>query len=297
MKPPVFEYIMADSTASAIAALQRYDGNARMLAGGQSLVPLLNMRLVRPAALIDINGIPGLDTVSETSDEVRIGALARYSALERSATVQRRLPLLAEAITYVGDRQVRNRGTLGGSLAQADPTGEMPVAALALDATLGVAGPDGARKIRVADFFLGPYTTALGPADMIVDVTFSAPAGSVGAIAEHARRHGDFAVVSVAATGVRGGDGVWAGVRVAMGGVADRAVFAERASALLSGTRLEPQVVRAAGEACVAAADPSSDVRASVDYRRHLIPVYLERVVDLLVARATGGMATTRGTA
>jgi carbon-monoxide dehydrogenase medium subunit len=185
---------------------------------------------------------------------------------------------------------VRNRGTLGGSLAQADPTGEMPVAALALDATIGVAGPAGARQIRAEDFFLGPYTTALEPADMIVDVTFPAPAGSVGAIAEHARRHGDFAVVSVAATGVRGGDGVWTGVRVAMGGVADRAVFAARASALLSGTRLEPQVVRAAGEACAAAADPSSDVRASAEYRRHLIPVYLERVVDLLVARATGGV-------
>lgn len=292
MKPPVFEYILAESTADAVAALQKYDGNARVLAGGQSLVPLLNMRLMRPAAVIDINRIPGLDAITEAGDTVRIGALARYSTLERSPLVQRRLPLLAEAITFVGDRQVRNRGTLGGSLAQADPTGEMPVAALALDASISVIGPGGVRQIRAGDFFVGPYTTVLDPTDVIVEVTFPAPVGTVGAIAEHARRHGDFAVVSVAAAGIRAADGTWTSVRVAMGGVSDRAIFVEAASALLSGTRLEDNVVRAAAEACVAAADPSSDIRASADYRRHLIPVYLERVVDLLQERATGGGRT-----
>ena len=286
MKPPVFEYILAESAADAVAALQRYDGNARVLAGGQSLVPLLNMRLMRPAAVIDINRIPGLDGITEEGDVVRIGALARYSTLERSPLVQRRLPLLAEAVTFVGDRQVRNRGTLGGSLAQADPTGEMPVVALALDATIGVIGSGGARQIRAGDFFVGPYSTALDATDVIVEVRFPAPIGMVGAIAEHARRHGDFAVVSVAAAGVRAADGTWTSVRVAMGGVADRAIFAARASALLSGTRLEANVVEMAAEACVAAAEPSSDIRASAEYRRHLIPVYLERVVDLLRARA-----------
>jgi carbon-monoxide dehydrogenase medium subunit len=288
MKPPVFEYILAESTADAVAALQRYDGNARVLAGGQSLVPLLNMRLMRPAAVIDINRIPGLDAITEAGDAVRIGALARYSTLERSPLVQRRLPLLAEAITFVGDRQVRNRGTLGGSLAQADPTGEMPVVALALDASISVIGAGGARQIPAGEFFVGPYSTTLDATDVIVEVTFPAPMGTVGAIAEHARRHGDFAVVSVAAAGVRAADGTWTSVRIAMGGVSDRAIFAEAASALLSGTRLEDNVVRAAGEACVAAAEPSSDIRASADYRRHLIPVYLERVVDLLRARAPG---------
>jgi aerobic carbon-monoxide dehydrogenase medium subunit len=295
MKPPVFEYIVAESPSHAVAALAQYDGNARVLAGGQSLVPLLNMRLVRPAAVVDINRIPGLDAITEAGDIVRIGALARYSALEWSPVVQRRLPLLAEAITFVGDRQVRNRGTLGGSLAQADPTGEMPVAALALDATIGVLGPGGARQIRAVDFFLGPYTSALESADVIVDVSFPAPAGMVGAIAEHARRHGDFAVVSVAATGRRAADGTWASLRVALGGVADRAILAERASALLTGSRLEADVVRRAGEACGEAADPSSDVRASADYRRHLIPIYLERVVDLLRTRATAGAGASDG--
>ena len=161
MKPPVFEYIVAESPADAVAALQRYDGNARVLAGGQSLVPLLNMRLMRPAAVIDINRISGLDAITEEGDVVRIGALARYSTLERSPLVQRRLPLLAEAVTFVGDRQVRNRGTLGGSLAQADPTGEMPVVALALDARISVIGPGGARQIPAGEFFVGPYSTAL----------------------------------------------------------------------------------------------------------------------------------------
>jgi carbon-monoxide dehydrogenase medium subunit len=294
MKPPVFEYIVAESPADAVAALQRYDGNARVLAGGQSLVPLLNMRLMRPAAVIDINRISGLDAITEEGDVVRIGALARYSTLERSPLVQRRLPLLAEAVTFVGDRQVRNRGTLGGSLAQADPTGEMPVVALALDARISVIGPGGARQIPAGEFFVGPYSTALDATDVIVEVTFPAPVGAVGAIAEHARRHGDFAVVSVAATGIRAADGTWTSVRVAMGGVSDRAIFAAAASALLSGTRLEANVVAAAGEACVAAAEPSSDIRASADYRRHLIPVYLERVVDLLRARATSGGGTKR---
>jgi carbon-monoxide dehydrogenase medium subunit len=289
MKPPVFEYIVVESTAAAIEALQRHDGNARLLAGGQSLVPLLNMRLLRPSAVVDINRIPGLDAIQEAVDTVRIGALTRYSTMERSEIVKRRLPLLAEAVTYVGDRQIRNRGTLGGSLAQADPTGEMAVVALAHDARIGVLGPSGARQIAAADFFVGPYTTVLDSADMIVDVTFPAPPGTVGAIVEHARRHGDFAVVSVAATSVRDAHGVWTSVRVAMGGVADRPLFAARASALLSGTRLDADVVRRAGEACAAEADPSSDVRASAEYRRHLIPVYLERALTLLVARADGG--------
>jgi len=291
MKPPVFDYIVAESTAAAIEALRRHDGNARLLAGGQSLVPLLNMRLLRPSAVIDINRIPGLDAIQEAADTVRIGALTRYSTMERSEIVQRRLPLLAEAVTYVGDRQVRNRGTLGGSLAQSDATGEMAVAALAHGAQIGVMGPSGARQIPAVDFFLGPYTTALESADVIVDVTFPAPPGNVGAIVEHARRHGDFAVVSVAATGVRDTRGVWTSVRVAMGGVGDRPLFAARASALLSGTRLDVAVVRAAGDACAADADPSSDVRASAEYRRHLIPVYLERALALLVTRAEGGAA------
>jgi carbon-monoxide dehydrogenase medium subunit len=286
MKPPPFEYVVAASTAEAVAALQQYDGNARVLAGGQSLVPLLNMRLLRPAAVIDINRIPGLDAIAEEGDVVRVGALARHSAVERSPLVQRRLPLLAEAVTFVGDRQVRNRGTLGGSLAQADAAGELPLVAVALDATIGVLGPGGARRIRAVDFFRGPYTTALEATEVIVEVEFPAPAGAVGAIAEHTRRHGDFAVVSVAATAQRAADGTWRGVRIALGGVADRPLFAERASALLAGTRLEADRVRAAGEACVAVADPGSDVRASAEYRRHLLPVYLARVVDQLHARA-----------
>ena len=286
MKPPRFEYVVAASTAEAVAALQQYDGNARVLAGGQSLVPLLNMRLLRPAAVIDINRIPGLDAIAEDGDVVRIGALARHSTVERSPVVARRLPLLAEAVTFVGDRQVRNRGTLGGTLAQADPAGELPLVALALDATIGVIGPGGARQIRAVDFFLGPYTTALDPADVIVDVAFPAPAGAVGAIAEHTRRHGDFAVVSVAATGRRGADGTWTGVRLALGAVSDRPVFAERASMLLSGTRLEADRVRAAGEACVAAADPGSDVRASAEYRRHLAGVLTARALSRAVERS-----------
>ena len=160
MKPAPFEYVAVDTVAAAVAALERYDGNARCLAGGQSLVALLNMRLMRPSAVVDLNRVPGLDGIGPLGTGVRIGALTRYAALERSSVVAQKLPLLARAVPFVGDRQVRNRGTFGGALCHADPSGEMALVAVTLGATLEVAGPGGTRRITAGDFFLGPYTTA-----------------------------------------------------------------------------------------------------------------------------------------
>ncbi len=287
MKPAPLEYLRAESTGEAIGALARFDGTARLLAGGQSLVPLLSMRLLRPAAVVDVNPIPGLDsvTVDAGRDAVRIGALARYSTLERSAVVRDHVPLLARALPFVGDRQVRNRGTLGGALCHADPSGEMALCAVTLGAVLRVRGPDRAREIAAGDFFQGPYTTAIEPAEMLVEVVLPEGAGTFATVVEHARRHGDFAVVSVAAVGAPGEDDTWRWLRIGLGAVADRPVYAREASEMLAGRRLDAEAIRAAGQAALAAADPGSDVRASAEYRRHLIPLYVERALAALGER------------
>jgi aerobic carbon-monoxide dehydrogenase medium subunit len=288
VKPAPFAYERASSVEEAIALLGRYEGDARLLAGGQSLVPLLNMRLLMPSAVIDVNGVPGLDEIREEGDEVAIGALTRYCTIEWSPTLGSRLPLLTEIVRYVGDRQVRSRGTLGGSLAHGDPTGEMPLAALALGATIVVQGAGGRREVPAEEFFLGPYYTVLEPEEMLVEVRFPVRR-TVSAVAEHARRHGDFAVIGVAAVGEPNGDGGWGPVRVALSGVSDAPFLAAEASELLSGTKLEPDVVERAVAAAAAAADPPDDVRASADYRRHLIPIYVRRALEALQARRSEG--------
>jgi aerobic carbon-monoxide dehydrogenase medium subunit len=285
MKPAPLEYLSASTTEEAVAALARFDGNARLLAGGQSLVPLLSMRLLRPTAVIDINDIPGLGEIAVQDGMVRVGALARYSALEVSDVIRERVPVLARAVRFVGDRQIRNRGTLGGALCHADPAGEMPLCAVTLGARLSIVGPSGRRTLDAQAFFQGPYTTALEPTEMLEAVEFPDGTGTVAAVVEHARRHGDFAVVSVAVTGLPAPDGSWRWIRIGLGAVADRARYARRASEALAGTRLEPSDVAAAAARCLEEAEPASDVRASAEYRRHLVPILVERALDELAGR------------
>lgn len=285
MKPAPLEYLAASTTEEAVAALARFDGNARLLAGGQSLVPLLSMRLLRPTAVIDINGISGLGEIAVQDGVVRVGALARYSAVEASDVIRERVPLLARAVRFVGDRQIRNRGTLGGALCHADPAGEMPLCAVTLGARLSIVGSGGRRTLDAEAFFQGPYTTALEPTEMLEAVEFPDGTGTVAAVVEHARRHGDFAVVSVAATGMPAPDGSWQWIRIGLGAVADRARYARRASEALAGTRLESTAVAAAAVRCLEDAEPASDVRASAEYRRHLVPILVERALDELAGR------------
>ena len=166
MKPAPFEYVAVDSVAAAVAALERHDGNVRCLAGDQSLVALLNMRLLRPSTVVDLNRVPGPDEIRLDDGHVRIGALARYATLERSSIVAEHLPGRAPAIPFVGDRQVRNRGTLGGALCHADPSGETALVAVTLGASCEVVGSAGTRRIGAENFFPGAYTTALDPADV-----------------------------------------------------------------------------------------------------------------------------------
>jgi carbon-monoxide dehydrogenase medium subunit len=285
MKPPPFAYFRATSVDEALDALSRHEGDAKLLAGGQSLIPMLNMRLVSPAMVIDINGIAALSGIRVADGEVRIGAMVRYSVVERSVDVMGALPLLSAAMRLIGDRQIRNRGTVGGSLAHGDPTSETAVASLALGARVVIAGPGGLREVPLSGLYLGPYMTVLKPTEMIVEVIYPDASDMHWGFAEHCRRHGDFAVVGVAGIGKRNADGTWTGVRIALGGVAPTPILAAQAGASLEGTRLEPEAISRAGRLASEETDPPSDGKATAEYRRHLLPVYVERVLSKMDSR------------
>jgi aerobic carbon-monoxide dehydrogenase medium subunit len=278
VKPAPFEYHRPGSVREAVQLLDGYEGMARVLAGGQSLVPMLHMRLMRPAVIIDINRIPGLDQVAAAGAGTRLGALVRYSAIEHSPVIGERLPLLKTATRHIGDRQVRNRGTIGGSLSQADPTGEMPLVALALNATVHAVSVRGPRQIPVDEFLRGSYETSLEFDELVTEVVFP-PAPQVCTLSEVTRKHNDFAVLGVAATGSPLSGGSWSGIRLALSGVAEHAVLVTRASALLEGAELAEDEIAAAADACQEVIDPPDDVRASAEYRRHLVGVHVRRVL------------------
>lgn len=278
MKSAPFSYERPDSVHEALRILDDHAGAARILAGGQSLAPMLQMRLMQLSALVDINRLPGLDEVRVEGLGTVLGPMVRYATIERLPVVAERLPLLAHVVRYVGDMQVRNRGTIGGSLGQADPTGEIPLACLALDATIVASSVAGTREIPIDDFLVSSYATALEPEEMITEIRFPAAPGAF-AFLERNRKHNDFAVIDIAVVGSRGGGGRWSDLRIALGGVNDRAVLAEDAAALLEDTALEDDAIAAAGRSALEVIDPPSDVRASAEYRRHLVPIYVRRAL------------------
>ena len=287
VKSADFAYHRPGDIADAVRYLQDYDGGARVLAGGQSLVPMMNMRLWRPEALIDINALTGLAELTVEGDETRIGALVRYTTLEFSPVVAERLPLLRAMVAFVGDRQVRNRGTIGGSLVQGDPTGEMPLGCLVLDASVSVLGPSGARSIAMADLYEGAYAATLAPDELLTEIRFPRHPPHF-AFREFCRRHNDFCVLSVAATGRVSDGGRWSGLRIGLGGVNDTPVLADASMALLEGSRLDDADIAAAGEAARGAIDPPDDIRGSAEYRAHLVPLYVARVLRDLRTSALG---------
>lgn len=278
MKAAEFVYHRASSIEDAVQYLDKYEGEARILAGGQSLVPMLNMRLWRPSALVDINGLSGLAKIEMRADETVVGALVRYAELETSPTVKERLPVIAHMVRFVADRQVRNRGTIGGSLVQADPTGEMPLACLVLGATVEATGPNGTREIHMRDFFQGSYATVLNSNEMLTAIVFPKHPQHF-AFTEVCRRHNDFAVLSVLATGNRLGDGRWRDIRLGLGGVHETPILVPQASVALEGSGLSDEDIRAAAQAAEEAISPASDMRATEEYRRHLVPIYVRRVL------------------
>ena len=280
MKPVQFAYHRPASLDEALALLERYGAEGRILAGGQSLVPALNMRLAAPGALIDINRLPGLDGIALEPAGLVIGALARHEAVEASPLVARHTPLLAQAMPYVGHRAIRTRGTVGGSVALADPAAELPACLVALDAVVRVAGPGGKREIPAGRFFLGIYTTDLAPGEIVTAVVVPPiQSGWRSHFAELARRQGDFALVGLAAH-CRVEGGAIKEARLAFCGVGATPVRASRAEAALFGRRPDAAVLAEAGRALDADLDPSDDVHASSALRRHLGRVLLARGIS-----------------
>ena len=282
MKPAPFDYHCPLSLSETFDLLDRYGDDGRILAGGQSLVPTLNMRLVTPRAVIDINRLPGLDTLRVTPEGLVIGALARHEMLERSALVREYAPLIAAAIPHVGHAAIRTRGTVGGSLALADPAAELPACAVALDATIRLASRRGQRDVAARDFFRGIYTTALEPGEIVTDLVVPRAVGWRSGFEELARRHGDFALAGLAAR-ARIERGLIAEARLVFFGVGTGPVRARGAEAILSGGRADTDALAAAGRALDSEIDPPGDIHGSRALRRHLARVLLARVVRNLV--------------
>jgi carbon-monoxide dehydrogenase medium subunit len=289
VKPPVFEYTAVRSIDETVAELGEHGDAAKLLAGGQSLVPLLNMRLVAPRRVVDLNPVTELAYITVRDGGLAVGAMTRQRALERSAVATRHVPLLAEALPWVGHFQIRNRGTLGGSLAHADPAAELPAVALCLGARLTVRSPAGERVLPAEAFFLGQLTTALAPTELLTEVWFpGAPPGSGAAWLEVARRHGDYALVGVGAVVALAGDRITE-ARLALTGVADRPVRPPEAEARLAGEPLTPPVLADVADAVRRAIDPGDDIHATAAYRRHVAGVLAGRALRLAAGRARGG--------
>jgi carbon-monoxide dehydrogenase medium subunit len=287
MKPSPFEYAAPSSLAAALELLAAHGTEAKVLAGGQSLIPVLNFRLAAPALLIDLNRVPGLDGLAVQPDgSVTIGALVRQRWLERSAEVARAAPLLAEAVPWIAHPQIRNRGTVGGSLAHADPAAELPAVAVALDARFRLASVRGEREIAARDFFTGLFATDLAPDELLVGVTLPPlPAGTGCAFLEVARRHGDYAQVGVNARVTLDESGTCRSARLVFFSVGDGPVEASAAGRLLAGQRLTQEAIRAAAEAVTEDVEPTGDIHASAAYKRHLAQVLARRALTTAAAR------------
>lgn len=284
MKSSDFLYHRPASVEEAVSLLSDYGEGARILAGGQSLIPMMNMRLARPASLIDICDLDALKETRNEGEWTVLGAMVRYRRIQEDPTIRERLPALAHLIQWVGDRQVRNRGTIGGSLVQADPTGEMPLATLVLRGELTLLGRSGARLLSVEDFFLGSYATALEVGEMLVEVRYPRHPDHFSFF-EVNRRHNDFAVVSVLAVGNCSDEGRWRDLRIGLGGVDETPVLARGAMQCLEDGSLSEQTIEAAARAAADEVHPASDIRSSEEYRRHLTGVYVARALRALRAQ------------
>jgi CO/xanthine dehydrogenase FAD-binding subunit len=298
VKPAPFDYYDPATLEEALALLARYGDDAKLLAGGQSLVPVLNMRLAKPRVLIDLNRVDGLAYIREEGALLALGALTRHAAIERSDLVARRQPLLTEAVGQIGHSQIRNRGTIGGSLAHADPSAELPAVMAALEATLVLTGPAGARAVPAEEFFLMYFTTALRPDEILTEVRVPVlPDGAGYAFAEVARRHGDFALCGVACVleldppGPAPGGRLIKNCRLALTGVGMTPVRATEAEALLVGRPPTETAFAAAADAVRASLTPDEDIHASSDYRRQLAGVLTERALKRALTRTGGGAA------
>jgi CO/xanthine dehydrogenase FAD-binding subunit len=289
VKPAPFDYAAPASVGEAVALLDDPDRDSTVLAGGQSLLPMLSMRLARPDLVVDIGRIPDIAGISERDGALVFGTMATKGAVERSALVRRRQPLLHAATQLVGHPQIRNRGTVGGSMAQADPVAEYPAVAVATDAWMHTVGPRGERTIRASDFFVTYLTTALEQGELLVEVGIPAlPEGTGWAFTELSRRHGDFAMAGTAVTVRLDADACFSDVRIVVFGVGPVPTRMATVEEILHGERPDAALYRRAGDAARDAIDdPLADIHAAGEYRRHLAGVLTERGIADAVARAT----------
>ena len=276
MKPAPFEYIAPESIEQTLAVLGQYGDEAKILAGGQSLMPLLNMRLTTPGVVVDINGLDELSYIRQEAERLHIGALTRQYRLERDARIQRTVPVLAAVTRLIGHPPIRYAGTIGGSLAHADPAAELPAAICALNVELLVVGPSGARCIQAVDFFQGPLSADIRPDELLTEVRIPIRKNVVWGVREYTRRAGDFALAGAIVLAEMGEDRCAHG-RVVLFGVEDRPLRVPQAEAVLTQQVLSDGQAEAVAASAVAGLDCHTDLHASAEYRKHLARVMVKR--------------------
>jgi aerobic carbon-monoxide dehydrogenase medium subunit len=292
MKPAPFKYYAPKTVEEALARLAEHGWDAKALAGGQSLIPMMNFRLAQPAVLVDLNKVAELYYIRPGRDGgLLLGAMTRQRQVEHDPLVAERAPLIHQAMPKIAYPQIRSRGTFGGSLAHADPSAELPAASVALRARFRLRGKRGERWVAAEEFFVGFFTTVLEPDELLVEVSLPPlPPRSGWSCLEVARRHHDFALVGVAAVVQLGPDGRCDEARLVYFSVGDGPVQAHQASAVLQGQQPTPEAIRAAAEtAGDADVDPNSDINATAEFRRHLVKVLGRRALTEAVGRAGGG--------
>jgi CO/xanthine dehydrogenase FAD-binding subunit len=286
MKPPPFEYYAPSTLDEALQLLRALGPDARPLAGGQSLVPMMNFRIVRPRYLIDLNRIPDFGYIHHKNEVLHIGAMTRHREVERSEVIKNQCPLLAEVMKHVAHVQIRSRGTIGGSLSHADPSAELPAVIAALEATLILQNHSGTRKLRPHEYFIGALTTAAEPEELLVEIQLPAlPAGTSAAFDELSRRRGDFAIVGVATIVKCNAAAEITFARLTFTGVGEKYVRAHDAEEYLLGRKATSNSIAEAARVAVSTLDPPSDIHASSKYRRHTAEAVAERVMSRAIAQ------------
>ncbi len=291
MIPPQFDYHSPGSLGEALSLLEKFGDDAKILAGGHSLIPAMRFRLAMPENLVDINGLADLDYIREADGWLAIGALTRESALELSSLVQQRYPLLADTAEVIADPLVRNLATVGGNLAHADPANDHPATMLAYGAEIVVHGPSGARTIPIDDFFTGLFETSMAANEILTEIRIPVSgAGAGGAYVKVERKVGDYAISAAAVQLTLAGD-TCKEVRIGLTNVSPSPIRATYAEDLLRGQALTEDAIEAAGKAAGEQCDPSADLRGSVDYKRDLTRVVTKRAIRRAIERAKGGAA------
>ncbi|WP_164553271.1 FAD binding domain-containing protein [Brevibacillus marinus] len=289
MKPADFGYYRPTTVQEAVSLLAKLGPDAKVLAGGQSLLPLMNFRLARPSYLVDINKIPELGLISREQDKVRIGALVRHATLLSDPTIRECLPILAETARYIGHLHIRNRGTFGGSVVHADAAAELPVASVALGANFRLVGPAGERIIPAEDFFLTYLTTVIEPGELLVEIEIPVLSPKTGfGVREISRRHGDFAIVLVIALLELAADDTCQDVRFVVGGVSDTPLRVAEVEEYLIGRPVTEETLAQAAALAADVCEPEADLHASADYRREMVKVLGSKALQDALSRVKG---------